>query len=313
MKTIGVPEDIWKKLLILKAETESRSMSNVILFLYQHYENTNPKASSKILRNLLFVKRLFENVLSNHAGRKMFSFISSTWNPVTGCLHFCRYCWARKLATTKLKNSKRYADGFKPKIHEEEFKKRFKEFEIVFVSDMGDLFGEFIPDTWIKKVINHIRKFPKTYFLFLTKNPARYLDFIDIFPSNAILGATIETNLDVLYEKYHTSKAPKPTQRIQAMLKLSKKKEDLKLFISVEPILDFDSDSFVKKLVEIFPVMMYVGYDNYNNKLPEPPLKKTLEFISKLSDAGILVVKKTIRPAWNEKLEKFLEVERIEA
>jgi hypothetical protein len=51
--------------------------------------------------------------------------------------------------------------------------------------------------------------------------------------------------------------------------------------------------------------MIYVGYDNYNNKLPEPSLDKNLFLIKKLRDNGFLVLEKTIRRAWyEEKKEK---------
>jgi len=41
-------------------------------------------------------------------------------------------------------------------------------------------------------VLKVVKETPKATFLFLTKNPARYLEFN--FPNNVILGATIETN-----------------------------------------------------------------------------------------------------------------------
>jgi len=70
-------------------------------------------------------------------------------------------------------------------------------------------------------------------------------------------------------------------------------------FLSIEPILDFTSE-FWEKIVEINPFMIYVEYDNYNNRLPEPTLDKTLQLIRKLSEEGFLVLKKTIRRAWYE-------------
>jgi len=79
-----------------------------------------------------------------------------------------------------------------------------------------------------------------------------------------------------------------------------------KKFISIEPILDFDLDIFVDWIKDIKPFMVYVGYDNYNNKLPEPPLRKTEELIKTLSNFTA-IVKKTIRPAWFEGLGRYLE------
>jgi len=45
---------------------------------------------------------------------KMFDAIDKTWNPVIGCLHNCCYCWAKRLVETRLKNTVKYRDGFKP-------------------------------------------------------------------------------------------------------------------------------------------------------------------------------------------------------
>jgi hypothetical protein len=167
---------------------------------------------------------------------------------------------------------------------------------VVFVADMGDMFCAGVPDEWIVRVIEHIRGFPNTYFLFLTKNPERYRDFVDIIPNNVILGATIETDKDEIYLEHNISGAPLPSLRYKAMKALN---WDLK-FVSIEPILDFDLENFVKWIKDINPFMVYVGYDNYKYKLPEPQLSKTEGLINELS-RFTLVVKKTIRKAWFEK------------
>lgn len=253
------------------------------------------KALMREYERLNAIRAFAQYILNTKNGTRMFNIISKTWNPVTGCIHNCIYCWARKFALTKLKNTKKYRDGFLPKIHEEEFNVKFNS-GVVFVSDMGDLFNNEVPREWIIKVIDHIKKFPNTYFLFLTKNPGRYKEFLPYFPKNAILGATIETNKDELFIKQYISNAPLPSLRYEAMKELD---WELK-FISIEPILDFDLYTFVKWIKEINPFMVYVGYDNYNNKLPEPRVEKTLRLINKLSEFT-LVIRKTIRPAWYEK------------
>jgi DNA repair photolyase len=202
----------------------------------------------------------------------MFENITKTWNPVVGCLHNCTYCWARRLAETKLKNVERYRDGFVPKLVEEELNKRFHK-EYVFVSDMGDLFGEWVPEEWITKVIDAIRESPTSNFLFLTKNPGRYLKYVKLYPENLVLGATIETNRD-----YYVSQAPTTVERYKAMAELPYRNK----LISIEPIMDFDLETFVQWIREIKPVLVHVGYDNYNKHLPEPSLSKTMQLIDQL-------------------------------
>jgi protein gp37 len=202
----------------------------------------------------------------------MFDVITRTWNPVIGCLHNCTYCWARRLAETKLRNIERYKDGFKPKLIEKELNRRFYK-QSVFVSDMGDLFGEWVPKEWIIEVIEAVKKSLTSNFLFLTKNPKRYSEFLDLYLGNVVLGATIETNRD-----YPVSEAPTTTERYKYMRELPFKNR----VVSVEPIMDFDPEIFVQWLKDIGPVLVHVGYDNYNNNLPEPSLSKTYQLIDQL-------------------------------
>ena len=225
---------------------------------------------------------------------RMFDVVSETWNPVIGCLHYCKYCWAMRLVERKLRfATDKYRDGFfRPKIIEKEFRKKFRPNTLVFVCDMGDLFGEWVEDSWIERVLSHIAKFPKTTFLLLTKNPYRYRFFMDSMPRNVLLGATIETNIDSISMSY--SNAPSVSARIVSMIYLAEKYPDYKRMIAIEPIMKFD-DRFIDFIIIIRPSLVYVGYDNYNNHLPEPPLWKTKNLINRLRNAGITVRVKTLR------------------
>jgi DNA repair photolyase len=160
---------------------------------------------------------------------------------------------------------------------------------------MGDMFADFTPTEWIKQVFDHIRKFPEADFLFMTKNPRRYLELLPYIPQNAILGATIETTCDEIVQTDKVSNAPLPSQRYEAMKELDCKRK----IVSIEPVMDFDIKTFQKWIEEINPFIVYVGYDNYCHKLREPPLKQTMDLMEKLSETS-LVIKKTLRPAWFE-------------
>ena len=199
------------------------------------------------------------------------------------------------MAVTKLKNSHRYSKGFKPSLNESEFSIKFGKGDLIFVSDMGDMFANFVPTEWIARVLDHIRQFPEADFLFMTKNPKRYLELLPQIPENAILGATIETTCDEIIQTDKVSNAPLPTQRYKAMKTLDWKRK----IVSIEPIMDFDQNTFTKWIEEINPFIVYVGYDNYCHKLREPTLKQTTELMEKLSETS-LVIKKTLRPAWFE-------------
>jgi hypothetical protein len=53
--------------------------------------------------------------------------------------------------------------------------------------------------------------------------------------------------------------------------------------VCIEPIMDFDLEIFVQWVKDIKPLIVYVGYDNYNNKLTEPDPRKTKQLIDQLS------------------------------
>lgn len=148
----------------------------------------------------------------------------SSWNPVTGCLHSCEYCYARGIAQRfgghSISNSRYKArldamgdphiyefdepamkhdnDGklvhapypvrFLPTLHRYRLDQpsKWSEPRTIFVCSMADLFGEWVPDDWIKDVIHACLAAPQHRYLFLTKNPARYIDLIKsgVIPEN---------------------------------------------------------------------------------------------------------------------------------
>lgn len=105
-----------------------------------------------------------------------------TWNPVTGCEHGCKFCYAREIA-----NSQRmvavYPNGFEPTYHPyrldapKNTSRKDSDDERdgrVFVCSMADLFGKWVPKDWIQSVFNACIESPEWEYLFLTKWPARY-------------------------------------------------------------------------------------------------------------------------------------------
>lgn len=138
-----------------------------------------------------------------------------TWNPVTGCLHGCQYCYARRIANRFASKDPRavieaanyrslhvleepylysgktkpyvcegkiepYPYGFQPTLHKYKLDEpaKVKTGKLIFVGSMTDLFGEWVSDEWIRQVFEACRKAPRHEYLFLTKNPGRYFDLI---------------------------------------------------------------------------------------------------------------------------------------
>jgi len=237
---------------------------------------------------------------------RMFEFIDECWNPLAGgpCPHGCIYCWAQgKKGLVKRHNMKKYQGPFR--LVEKELKRWFKPGSFVFVQDMSDLFARNVPDQIIKVVLDRIEKFPETKFLLLTKNPKRYADFYLCMPKNVILGVTIETDHCIFdtpsrYKSYpEISKSPFPAKRIIDTAILHEYLER-SFFISIEPILDFRPPFLIEAVRAIRPDFVAIGYDNYDHRLPEPPLEKTLRLIEEL-EKFTTVYRKTLRKAWWER------------
>jgi protein gp37 len=154
-----------------------------------------------------------------------------SWNPVTGCKHNCKYCYARDIA------NRFYPQGFEPTFHPNRLaapqntklpKSRENEsgWHNVFVCSMADLFGDWVDQAWIDSVIGAVRMAPQWEFLFLTKNPKRLVD-VD-WPDNAWVGTTVDTQSRV-----------EPTKLAFAQIRAKVK------FLSCEPLnedLDFGGD-----------------------------------------------------------------------
>lgn len=136
-----------------------------------------------------------------------------TWNPVTGCLHDCEYCYARRFISRFAPHacerpeqpirrldgtlcyqidhparlvdergdyvrSTPYPKGFEPMLstYTLDYPAKRKIPSRVFVSSMGDLFGGWVPNKWIERVFEAAKAAPQHKYLFLTKNPKRYYD-----------------------------------------------------------------------------------------------------------------------------------------
>jgi DNA repair photolyase len=221
----------------------------------------------------------------------MFPFVTSTHNIVVGCKHDCVYCWAKALAEGKLK---RFYGDFSPRFLEKRCATlRPKQGECVFLSDMGDLWGEWVPENWIRIILQLVRMNGQADFLFMTKNPERYLDALHAIPNNTILGCTVETNLDELTAR--VSKAPVPSERFASMRSI----QGYRTMLSLEPIMKFEPEGFLNDILDIKPSCIAVGYDNYDNHLPEPPLNEVKELIANLRAHEITVYEKTIREPRN--------------
>lgn len=95
-----------------------------------------------------------------------------------------------------------YPFGFDPTFHRYRLDEpaRKTKGQTIFVCSMSDLFGGWVPIRWIVEVLDACRKAPQHRYLFLTKNPKRYLelDHMALLPheDNFWFGSTVTRGED---------------------------------------------------------------------------------------------------------------------
>lgn len=248
-----------------------------------------------------------------------------TWNVVTGCLHGCNYCYARRqvnrfgrpmeavmfenalpkedrLFEINEKDAKYpYPFGFLPTFHRYRLDEpaKLKKPAKIFVSSMGDLFGEWVPKLWIKKIIEVTKQCPQHTFLFLTKNPDRYFAFN--FPDNCWLGASAVNKPD---EKVVFSKDRKSALVTTAHCVADTMRFFPRSFLSIEPLLndvaaDIDLDGIDWIIVG--------GLTGPGAVKPKPEWVQNI--IDQCRAAGVPVfMKNNLKPIWQgELIQEFPE------
>ena len=107
-----------------------------------------------------------------------------TWNPVTGCVKVspgCKHCYAETFAErfrdVVMPNGRLhvYHNGFDPQLRPDRLDHPFgwRTPRRVFVNSMSDLFGEFVPDEYIRQVFEVMRATPQHTYQVLTKRAQR--------------------------------------------------------------------------------------------------------------------------------------------
>ena len=234
----------------------------------------------------------------------------ATWNPVTGCLHGCEYCYARNIAycfgavgwETNTENGldgdfydgtgenhvldkpamREWKSGkitkapypfcFDPTFHRYKLDEplRWKKPRNIFVCSMADLFGDWVPDEWIKQVFEACEAAPQHRYLFLTKNPKRF----KLLRENGIKlpkGCWIGTSISKDEEEYdqYTGRTRYISDNWDT---------DAEWFVSVEPILTRMSRNSIENLTAMNWVI--VGAETGRRKEKIVPQKEWIEEIA---------------------------------
>ena len=116
-----------------------------------------------------------------------------TWNPVTGCTKIspgCLNCYAESMAK-RLHGRYGYhdTDPFRVTLRPDRLEEPlgWKKPGRVFVCSMGDLFHKDVPDEFVRRVWNTMRRCPHLTFQVLTKRPERMYRYLTAPPSDEYL------------------------------------------------------------------------------------------------------------------------------
>ena len=198
-----------------------------------------------------------------------------SWNPVTGCLHGCAYCYARDIA------ERFYEQKFAPSLIAARLKtpRTMKPpagaatnvgLKNVFTCSMADLFGKWVPKEWIDAVLAEVRAAPQWNFLFLTKFPGRLAQFE--FPDNAWVGTSVDRQSRV-------KAAESAFAKVNAKVK----------WLSVEPLLE----PLTFSQLDIFQWLVIGGASSSNKTPPwEVPWTWVRDLEAQAEKAGVGVYRK---------------------
>ena len=124
----------------------------------------------------------------------------STWNPVTGCTKVsagCAHCYAERMALRlHAMGQPNYARGFRVAVHEHalDLPLTWRRPQVVFVNSMSDLFHDAVPEVFIRRVFDVMRRAHWHMFQVLTKRAERLAEVaprLD-WPKNVWMGVSVE-------------------------------------------------------------------------------------------------------------------------
>lgn len=135
--------------------------------------------------------------MSTHSG---IEWTESTWNPLTGCTKIspgCKHCYAERMARRlQAMGQPNYANGFRLTLHEHMLEQPldWKKPQMVFVNSMSDLFHKDVPEEFIQKVFDVMRRASWHTFQVLTKRSNRLLELNPEinWPANVWMGVSVE-------------------------------------------------------------------------------------------------------------------------
>ena len=254
-------------------------------------------------------------------------FCDFTFNPVTGCRTGCEYCYAAKQAkrfsgdvrlnkgSNQLQKDENglytldrpfknqsgkvipYPVGFEPTLHRYRLTMpaQKKKPANIFVCSLADLFGAWVPDSWIEEVFKVCDAAPWHNYLFMTKYPQRY----ELMSSTLQLscsrsfwyGTTVTRNAD-----------------LDRIVFLPRKQHNQ--FINIEPLLEEIDISDID-----FMDWIIIGVETGNRRGKVKPKREWIESIVRTARAADIPLfmkhSKELEEVWGEELIQELPARLI--
>ena len=211
----------------------------------------------------------------NKAVNNMYLFINGTWNPIKGlCPFLCVYCYMLAIF-------KRFKQNTTMRLEQKELQTKLGSGKFIFVGSSTDMWSYPVESSWIAQVLDRCLSYPDNKYLFQSKSPKRFLEFLEhplmALTDNLVFATTIETNRDIS----DFSKADSIEERVAAMIRL--RELGYKVMITIEPVMQFDFAELVAMLRQIAPFQVNIGSNsNKAVKLPEPTRDELVALIGEL-------------------------------
>jgi hypothetical protein len=173
-----------------------------------------------------------------------------------------------------------------PYLDEKELSTNLGNGNFIFVGSSCDMWASRISIGFITRILEKTFNANGNKYLFQTKNPIRFNNFLKYIRKHDVLATTIESNR---YYPEIDIETPIVEERLAGIWHFEN------TMITIEPIMDFDLLPSIKQIKFCKPFQVNIGADTGNNHLPEPSKEKIRELIHELEKFTTVYQKKNLR------------------